>query len=174
MVSDGCTRGRGAPTTFNHLVRDVRVIVHVDDFTFAGTEVELRKVQAKMREWHDVKVRGTLGSARRDQQDTAFWGRALRCADDGLWYGVDVKRRQALLACQNRRSRPHGRRRVDVGRDSRNQERRDIRRSHGGTWEMRARGDEGLRLDFHAGKQLLLSDLRLRADVTTRQMQSFP
>ena len=34
-------------------------VVHGDDFT--GTDVELRKVEARLREWFDVKVRGILG-----------------------------------------------------------------------------------------------------------------
>ena len=41
------------------------MVVHGDDFTFLGTKVDLRKVQAKMPEWYDVK--GALGGARRDQ-----------------------------------------------------------------------------------------------------------
>ena len=60
LVSDGFMRGRAAPTT---LVTDVRVVVHGDDFTFAETEVELNKVQSKMREWSNFKVRGMLGRA---------------------------------------------------------------------------------------------------------------
>ena len=40
--------------------------MHGDDFTFAGTESELRKIEANMHEWYDVKVRGILGSGKRD------------------------------------------------------------------------------------------------------------
>ena len=58
---------------FHHLVTDVSVVVRGDDFTFAGPEVELRRARAEMREWLDVKVRGSLesskvGSARHGRQ----------------------------------------------------------------------------------------------------------
>ena len=43
-----------------YLVTDVRVVVHGDDFTFAGTKVEVRKLEVNMREWYDVKVQGIL------------------------------------------------------------------------------------------------------------------
>ena len=58
----GAEGGRAAPTTF-HPVTDVRVVANSDDFTFAGTKVELVKVQTKTREWYDVNVRGTLTRA---------------------------------------------------------------------------------------------------------------
>ena len=37
-----------------------------DDFTFAATESELRKMRSRMRELYDVKVRGILGRGKRD------------------------------------------------------------------------------------------------------------
>ena len=55
-----------------------------DDFSFTGTEVELRKVQAKMRERYDVNVRGAMTSARRDQREIETLGRALRWTSEGL------------------------------------------------------------------------------------------
>ena len=66
LVEDGFQRGRAASTIFYNFKTQVRVVVHCDDFTFAGTESELKKIQAKMCEWYDVKVRGVLGSGRRD------------------------------------------------------------------------------------------------------------
>ena len=68
LVEDGFRLGRVASTILYHSKTQVRVAVHGDDVTFAGTESELRKIQAKMHEWHDVKVRGILGSGKRDVQ----------------------------------------------------------------------------------------------------------
>ena len=53
LVEDGFRRGRAASTIFYHPKTQVRVVVHGDDLTFAGTGSELRKVEAKMHEWHD-------------------------------------------------------------------------------------------------------------------------
>ena len=49
----------------------------VTDFTFAGTESELKKIEAKMHEWYDVEVRGVLGSGKRDVHEMEILGRNL-------------------------------------------------------------------------------------------------
>ena len=51
-----------------------KCVVHGDDFTFAGTE--LWKIAAKMHEWYDVKVRGILGSGKRDVYKFRYWAGA--------------------------------------------------------------------------------------------------
>ena len=61
LVDDGFQRGRAASPIFYHLKNHVRVVVQGDDFTFAATGLELRKMRLWMREWYDVKVRGILG-----------------------------------------------------------------------------------------------------------------
>ena len=77
LVEDGFRRGRAASTIFYHPKTQVRVVVHGDDFTFAGTESELKRIQAKMHEWYDVKVRGVLGSGKRDVHEIEILGRNL-------------------------------------------------------------------------------------------------
>ena len=42
-------------------LNDVPVVEHGDDFTFAATVSELKKMRSRMCEGHDVKVRGILG-----------------------------------------------------------------------------------------------------------------
>ena len=55
LVEDGFRRGRAASTKCFHSKTHVRVVVHGYDFTFAGTESELKKIQPKMLEWYDVQ-----------------------------------------------------------------------------------------------------------------------
>ena len=71
--------------------------MHGDDFTFAGTESELKRIQAKMHEWYDVKVRGVLGSGKRDVHEIEILGRNLTWTEEGLEYEGSDKHRQALL-----------------------------------------------------------------------------
>ena len=75
LVDDGFRRDRAASTIFYHPKTQVRVVVHGDDFTFAGTESELRNILVKM--WYDVKVRGILGGGKRDVHDIEILGRNL-------------------------------------------------------------------------------------------------
>ena len=49
LVEDGFQRGRAASTIFYHPNTQVRVVVHGDDFTYAGTESELNNVQARKK-----------------------------------------------------------------------------------------------------------------------------
>ena len=67
--------------------------MHGDDFTFAGTESELRKIEANMHEWYDVKVRGILGSGKRDVQEIEILGRNLTWTEEGLEYEGSDKHR---------------------------------------------------------------------------------
>ena len=60
-------RSKAVPTIFDHRVTDVRVVVRGDGFTFAESEADSRKIQSKMCEWFDVKVRGAVDRARREQ-----------------------------------------------------------------------------------------------------------
>ena len=74
LTVDGVRRGRAAPTIFIFPDKQVRVVVRGDDFTFAGTDLELETIKSKMHEWCDVKVRGILVSGRRDVQEIEIWG----------------------------------------------------------------------------------------------------
>ena len=71
--------------------------MHGDDFTFAGTEWELRQMQSTLCEWYDIKVRRILGSGRRDVQEIGVLGRTLRWTEQGLQHEAGGKHRQALL-----------------------------------------------------------------------------
>ena len=97
MVEDGFRRGRAASTIFYHPKTQVRVVVHGDDFTFASTESALKRIHAKMREWYDVKVRGVLGSGKRDVHEIEILGRSLTLTEKGLDSEGSDKHRQALL-----------------------------------------------------------------------------
>ena len=71
--------------------------MHGDDFTFAGTESALWKIEAKMHEWYDVKVRGNLGSGKRDVREIEILGKSLAWTEEGLEYEGSEKHRRALL-----------------------------------------------------------------------------
>ena len=71
--------------------------MHGDDFTFAGRESELKKIETQMHEWYDVKVRGILGSGKRDVYEIEILGRNLTWTEEGLECEGSDKHRQALL-----------------------------------------------------------------------------
>ena len=63
LASDGYRGDRAVPMNFCYLVTDVRVVLRGDEFTFAGTEVELKSTLMNMRECMISRYAGQ-GSAR--------------------------------------------------------------------------------------------------------------
>ena len=55
------------------------------------------KIKSKLCERYGVKVRGMLGSGRRDVQEIEILGQTLRWTEQGLEYEAGDKHRQALL-----------------------------------------------------------------------------
>ena len=54
-------------------------------------------MRSRMCEWYSVKVRGILGSGKRDVREIETLGRSLRWTEEGLECEASDKRRQALL-----------------------------------------------------------------------------
>ena len=98
---------RAAPTKDVHPTYEVRVVVHDNDFSFVGTETELKNMELKMHEWYDVKVRGVLGRERKDSLDMEILGRTLRRISDG---SEEVDEKHVSTKSQrlsSRKSDPH-------------------------------------------------------------------
>ena len=68
LVGEGFKRGRAAPTL---------IVLYLKETTsrrwrryhVPGTESEVRGIQTKLCEWYHVKVRGILGSGKRDMRE---------------------------------------------------------------------------------------------------------
>ena len=58
----GFQRGKCNPCMYYHPRRDVRVLVHGDDFTVAGIDSDLKYVAEVFQNKYKTKVRGILGS----------------------------------------------------------------------------------------------------------------
>ena len=75
----------------------MRLVVHGDDFTFSGTQVELEKIRGLFKKWYDVKDRGIMGSGTWDIKEVVILGRTLKFTEMGLDYTADSKHRDAIL-----------------------------------------------------------------------------
>ena len=75
---------RAAPTTFCNPATKVRLVVHGDDFTFSGTQVEREKIRVFYEKRYDVKnIKEVV--------------RTLKFTEMGLEYTADGKHRDAIL-----------------------------------------------------------------------------
>ena len=54
----GFKKGRATPSMFYHEEKDVRVVVHGDDFTALGVDADLDWYEAKLQEHFEIKIRG--------------------------------------------------------------------------------------------------------------------
>ena len=72
-------------------------LVHGDEFTFSGTQVESEKIRGLFKKWYDVKDRGIMGSGTRDIKEVVILGRTLEFTEMGLEYTADGKHRDAIL-----------------------------------------------------------------------------
>ena len=105
LVDDGCLPGVASPCAFHHPSRDVKCVVHGDDFTFLGTVSALNEVDEAMKRRHAVKVKGRLGPGPKNVKSTKILHRILEWTPKGcatkqirgmgrsLWNSSDSQRR---------------------------------------------------------------------------------
>ena len=87
----GMEKGVSVPTAFYHEGRQLRCIVHGDDFTFLGWQEDLDEVTEHLRETYELKVRGIMGGEPNDCQEIRILGRMLKWKGDVMEYEADTK-----------------------------------------------------------------------------------
>ena len=91
LESIGFRRGKSAPTVFFNAQSGCRCVVHGDDFTFLGFDIELHEIIRKMREWYELKVRGVLGNEDGDDKEVTILNRRLSWRNGVIEYEADDK-----------------------------------------------------------------------------------
>jgi hypothetical protein len=71
------------PAVCFHQMRDLRVVVHVDDFLCTDSEVNLNWLYAKLGEKYKLKRTMIIGHLQ-DAQEGTFLGRVIRWKSDGI------------------------------------------------------------------------------------------
>ena len=89
--------GKSAPTVMKHESKDIRCVVHGDDFTFNGPEDELKDIAKKMGEWYKIKMRGMIGPERHDLKKVDILNRTVEWdIERGIVYRADRKHVQII------------------------------------------------------------------------------
>ena len=97
LVKMGFVRGLASPCCFHHPERDIRAVVHGDDFTFSGEEVHLRWVQEKMQASFLCEVEGMLGPDPSDLKEVRLLNRVIRWGPRGVRYESDPRHAEMLI-----------------------------------------------------------------------------
>ena len=98
MEGIGVTTGRSSPCIFHHKDRDIRAVVHGDDFTLCGLEEDLVWIREWMKSWFEIKLRAMLGPDEKDDKEVILLGRRVGWLEDRIEWEADPNHRRKILA----------------------------------------------------------------------------
>ncbi len=78
LAEAGSTVGRARTRTFSHPKREIRIVVHGDEFVAAGNELELEFAMHVFCKKHPIKVRGIRGPGPNDAKEVTIFNRIIR------------------------------------------------------------------------------------------------
>ena len=68
MGGHGFKRGQSSPCAFYHESREIRAVIHGDDFTILGWGNQLDWFRGEIKDRFEVKFRGRMGPGRDDDK----------------------------------------------------------------------------------------------------------
>ena len=89
MEKIGFKRGIASPCIFRHKSRNLRVVVHGDDFTILGWEEDLDWYRNRIQERFEVKLRGRIGRDKEDDKSIRILNRIVTWFPDRIEYEPD-------------------------------------------------------------------------------------
>jgi hypothetical protein len=100
MISVGFIRWQGSPCVFFHLEKNIRAVIHGDDFTLLATEKSLDWFRQVMTEKFEVKFRGWLGPEKKDDKAIRILNRIVQWDDQGISYEADQRHAEIIITHQ--------------------------------------------------------------------------
>ena len=97
MEEAGFVTGLATACAFFHKEKNIRVVVHGDDFVIEGAECDLRWVEATLREKYIVMMRAMLGPERTDDKVADILNGVVEWKDEELWYEADPRHVEKML-----------------------------------------------------------------------------
>ena len=93
----GFLPGRASSVTFYHAEREVRIVVHGDDFIIEGEEQHLWWLHDELKRKYIVKMRGVLGPEAGDLHEVVVLNRVLRWTKGEFQYEADPRHVEQIL-----------------------------------------------------------------------------
>ena len=85
------------PCLLVHKARNRATSVHGDDFTSAGPNVELDRLQSGLEGKYELRLGARLGPGDQDAKEILVLNRAIRWTEQGLEYEADPRQGERLL-----------------------------------------------------------------------------
>ena len=97
MWKVGFRRGEGMPCVFHHPLRNLRVVVHGDDFTILGHEGNLDWFRSEISKRFEVKFRGRIGPGQKDGKSIRLLNRVFEWTREGITCEADQRHAELLV-----------------------------------------------------------------------------
>ena len=91
MTSVGFLAGKASPCVFFNKERNIRIVVHGDDFTTVGGKQDLDWFEARMQEKYELTLGPRLGPGAQDAKEGSVLNRIVRWTASGLEYEGDPR-----------------------------------------------------------------------------------
>ena len=97
LESIGFVSGVASPCIFHNKDKNVRVVVHGDDFTLLGSADNLDWFRKEISKRFEVKFRGRLGPGDKDDKSIRILNRVITWSDDGIEYEADQRHAELII-----------------------------------------------------------------------------
>ncbi len=98
MMGIGFERGESTPCIFYHKDKELRAVVHGDDFTILGWGSNLDWCKCKVQEKFDMKHRGRLGPQSNDDKSIRILNRVVEWGSEGISYEADQRHAEIIVS----------------------------------------------------------------------------
>ena len=96
LVGLGFRKGRSSSCIFYHRERQLRVMVHGDDYVCTGAKGDLKWLAREMKKKFEIKVQN-LGPDVDEQREVRVLNRIIRWTESGLEYEADPRHQEILI-----------------------------------------------------------------------------
>jgi hypothetical protein len=97
LASIGFTASALHPAIYMHFDKEIRVVVHVDDFLCKGSRKHLKWLHDELAKAYDLKVK-VIGNDHDLDKEGTFLGRLIRWTSDGIEVEGDPKHADVLIS----------------------------------------------------------------------------
>jgi hypothetical protein len=96
MISRGFTQGVASPCCFYSKERDIRAVIHGDDFTMMGGGESLDWFRREIVKRFEVKFKGRLGPEKEDDKSIRVLNRVVSWDEEGIKYEADQRHAEII------------------------------------------------------------------------------
>ena len=97
LIANGFAVGKANKSSFYHAERDIRAVVHGDDFVVSGKEEQLRWSEEMLKRKYPLKMRGLLGPDPEDDKEAVILNRKVYCVDGEIEFEADSEHVPRML-----------------------------------------------------------------------------